>query len=84
MPQHQSAKKRVRQTEKKRARNIQKRSKLKTAIKNVKSSANKEKALNELKKTVSILDQMATKNIIHKNKAANLKSKLTQYVNKLS
>jgi Ribosomal protein S20. len=38
----------------------------------------------ELKKTVAILDRAATKRIMHKNKAANLKSKLTKKINKLA
>lgn len=81
MPQHKSAEKRVRQSEKRRVRNVQKRSKLKTAIKKVKTAENKETASTELTKTISILDRMAVKGIIHKNKAANLKSKLTRQIN---
>ncbi len=44
----------------------------------------KAEAETELKKTVALLDRAATKGIIHKNKAANKKSKLTKKVNKLS
>jgi hypothetical protein len=43
----------------------------------------KEKAMAELKKTVKLLDQMAAKGVIHANKAANNKSKLTRLVNNL-
>ena len=81
MPQHKSAEKRVRQNEKRRLRNQQKRSRMKTAIKKVKAAPDKETASVELRKTVSILDKMTVKGIIHKNKAANIKSKLTKYVN---
>ena len=80
MPQHKSAVKRIRQDEKKRLRNRMHRSKMRTAIKNVRNAADKETALNEYKKTVSILDSMAVKGIIHKNKAANLKSKLHKHI----
>lgn len=80
MPQHKSAKKRVRQSETKRLRNVQKRSHMKTAIKKVRSAADKETAQKELLYAVSTLDRMAGKGIIHKNKAANLKSKLTKNV----
>ena len=80
MPQHKSAIKRVRQSEKRRQRNKHKRSLMKTAIKNVKKAPDKKSAMVELKKTVSILDRMAVKGIVHKNKAANLKSKLNKYV----
>ncbi len=81
MPQHKSSVKRVRQSEQRRVRNVTKRSKMKTAIKKVKTAENKETASVELTKTISILDRMAVKGIIHKNKAANLKSKLTKQIN---
>lgn len=84
MPQHQSAKKRVRQNNTRRLINIQKRSKMKTAIKKVTAAKDKETAQSELKKTISVLDRMAVKGIIHKNKAAHLKSKLTRSVNAMS
>jgi small subunit ribosomal protein S20 len=81
MPQHKSSVKRVRQSETRRVRNVQKRSKLKSAIKKVKNASEKEAAMTELKTTSGILDRMAAKGLIHKNKAANLKSKLTKQVN---
>jgi len=81
MPQHKSAEKRVRQNETRRIRNVQRRSKMKTAIKKVQTAKDKETAAAELKKTASLLDRMAIKGIIHKNKAANIKSKLTRMVN---
>ena len=84
MPQHQSAKKRVRQNNKRRLINMQKRSKMKTAIKNITMAPNKDTAHTELKKTVSVLDKMAVDGILHKNKAAHLKSKLTRSVNAMS
>lgn len=83
MPQHKSAKKRVRQNNKKRERNQKKRSLMKTAIKKVRNAPDKETAEKELFKTVSILDRMVGQNIIHKNKAANLKSKLSKSVQAL-
>ena len=81
MPQHKSAEKRVHQNIRKRARNVKKRTQIKTSIKNVKNASNREQAQNELKVAVSILDRMSTKGLIHKNKAANLKSKLSKIVN---
>ncbi|MBN1783254.1 30S ribosomal protein S20 [bacterium] len=84
MPQHKSAEKRVRQNERRRVRNVQKRSMLKTAIKKVQAAPDKETAQTELIKTNSVLDRMAVKGIIHKNKAANLKSKLSKAVGKKS
>ena len=84
MPQHKSAKKRVRQSEQRRIRNKQKRTRILTAIKKVKDTEDKATATQELQKTISILDRMAVKGIIHQNKAANLKSKLTRHVNALT
>lgn len=81
MPQHKSAEKRVRQNKKRRVRNIQKRSKMKTAIKKVTAAPDKETASAELKNAIAILDKSAVNGIIHKNKAANIKSKLTKKVN---
>jgi small subunit ribosomal protein S20 len=83
MPQHKSAEKRIRRNERQRQRNIVKRSRLKTAIKKVKNAPDKDTASTELKETVAILDRMAVKGIIHKNKAANLKSKLSKHVSHL-
>lgn len=82
MPQHKSAVKRVRQSETRRVRNVAKRSKLKSAIKKVKTAPDADAARKELQLTISILDTMAGKGIIHKNKAANLKSRLTRAVKK--
>lgn len=84
MPQHKSAEKRIRQTERKRTRNVTKRTRLKTALKNVRSAETVEAAQQELGKTISTLDRMAVKGIIHKNKAANLKSKLARMMNRKS
>ena len=78
MPQHQSAKKRVRQIERRRVRNAEKRSIIRTAVKKVRAAADKESALSALKQTVSILDRMSVKGVIPANRAANIKSKLTK------
>ena len=84
MPQHISNEKRVRQTEKRRQRNLQKKTQIKSAIKKVRSASNKETAATELKKTCIVLDRMSSKGIIPKKRAANVKSKLSRFVNKLS
>lgn len=54
---------------------------MKTAIKRVTAAPDKETASAELKNTIAILDKSAVNGIIHKNKAANIKSKLTKKVN---
>ncbi len=75
--------KRARQNKKHRERNTHYKSLLKTAIKRVLSTTDKKTAEEALGKTVSLLDKLASKRIIHKNKAANQKSRLTLFVNKL-
>lgn len=80
---HKSAQKRARQTIKRTERNKLYKANIRTAIKNVLESKNKENAEKELKKTVTLLDRVAIKGIIHKNNAANQKSRLTRYVNKM-
>ena len=80
---HKSAKKRARQTVKKTERNKKVKAIIKGAVKKLRMQKDKAAAETELKKTTTILDRAATKRIIHKNKAANLKSKLTKTVNKL-
>jgi small subunit ribosomal protein S20 len=83
MAQHKSAEKRARSAERKAARNVRWRSRMRNAIKRVRSIKDKEKARIELQKTVKLLDQLAAKGVIHKNKAANNKSRLTRLVNTL-
>ena len=80
---HKSAQKRARQTVKRTERNKLYKAKIKTAVKNVLSSKTKESGEKELKKTVQVLDRIASKGVIHKNNAANKKSRLTRFVNKL-
>lgn len=80
---HKSAQKRARQTIKKTERNKKYKALLKGSVKRVLDKKDKTEAETELRKTVAIIDRAATKRIIHKNKAANQKSKLTRHVNKL-
>lgn len=83
MPQHKSAKKRVRQNEKRRAHNRTQRSTMKTLEKKVYEIDNKEEAEEAFKKASAYLDKMANKGIVHQNYAARRKSKLAKYVNNL-
>lgn len=83
MAQHKSSEKRIRSTARRSARNAEQKSTMKTLIKKVRSEKDKTKAEVILKETVSVLDKLARKNVIHPNKAANQKSKLTKAVNKL-
>ena len=54
------------------------------AIRDLKKSTSKKEALVMLPKVTAMLDKLTKTNIIHKNKASNLKSKLTRHVNALS
>lgn len=81
MPNLKSAERRLRKSEKRRARNRHYKSMMKTFIKKVKTAATKEEAELMLKKVYSILDKLAAKGIIHRNRAASYKSKLAQFVN---
>ena len=83
MAQHKSAEKRARSTERRQRRNAQWKSRMRNAIKRVRDAKDKEKAQVELKKTVQLLDQLAAKGVIHRNKASNNKSALTLHVNKM-
>ncbi|CAN5642305.1 30S ribosomal protein S20 [soil metagenome] len=83
MLRHKSAQKRARQTIKKTEKNKKNRALLKGAIKRTATAQDQSVGIDELKKTVSILDRAAAKGLIHKNKAANTKSKLAKLVNKI-
>ncbi|WP_312075230.1 30S ribosomal protein S20 [Chryseobacterium sp.] len=84
MANHKSALKRIRQNEVRRLRNRYYHKTARTAIKGLRNEENKATASEQLPKVIALLDKLAKKNIIHKNKAANLKSKLTKHVNKLA
>jgi small subunit ribosomal protein S20 len=80
MAQHKSAEKRIRQDKKRYERNKTKRSQMRTAIKKIRNAPDKDTATAELKNTFSILDRLAVQGVIHKNKAANLKAKLSKHI----
>ncbi|UOU98996.1 30S ribosomal protein S20 [Chryseobacterium daecheongense] len=84
MANHKSALKRIRQNEVRRLRNRYYHKTARTAMKVLRNEEDKAAAAEQLPKVISLLDKLAKKNIIHKNKAANLKSKLTKHVNKLA
>ena len=80
MAHHPSALKRIRANESKRLRNRYYLKTTRTFIKKLKQTTVKEEALELYKKVSSLLDKLAKKNIIHKNNAANKKSKLSKFV----
>ena len=81
MANHKSAKKRNRSSEGKRTRNRIKKNALKSVVKKLRLNKDKKSASEQLISATSLLDKLAKTNLIHKNKAANLKSKLTRLVN---
>lgn len=84
MAQHKSAKKRIRQGAKRRIKNRYQGKTTRNLIKKVRTATAKAEGESALPKTISEIDKLAKRNIIHKNKAANLKRKLTKKVSKLS
>jgi len=80
MANHKSALKRIRQTATRTLRNKYQHKTTRNAIKALRDSSNKKEAEKMLPTVSSMLDKLAKRNIIHKNKAANLKSKLTKHV----
>lgn len=83
MAHHLSAKKRFRQNELRRLHNRYYARSARNAVKQLRNTKEKEVAADLLPKVSSMLDRLAKKNIIHKNKAANLKSSLTLHVKNL-
>ena len=79
---HKSAQKRARQTKKITDRNKNIKALIKGSIKKIVSITDKTAADAEFKKTTRVLDRAAAKGVIHKKKAANVKSKLAKHVNK--
>ena len=80
MANHKSALKRIRSNEAKRLRNKYQHKTARTFIKRLKETTDKKQGEELLTQVVSMVDRLAKKNIIHKNKASNLKSKLTKHV----
>lgn len=80
MANHKSTKKRARQDEKKRVHNRFFKKTARTAIKSLRELEDKAEAQKFLPKVCSLVDRLAKNNMIHKNKASNLKSKLTKHV----
>ncbi|MBS1634521.1 MAG: 30S ribosomal protein S20 [Bacteroidetes bacterium] len=84
MANHKSAIKRIRANNAKRLHNRYYAKTARTAVKKLRGTTDKKEATTMLPKIVAMLDKLAKKNVIHKNKASNLKSKLTKRVNALA
>ena len=84
MANHKSSEKRIRQDVARKDNNKYYAKSTRNALKELRSTTDKETASKLLPKVSSMLDKLAKKNIIHPNKAANLKSKLAKQVNGLA
>lgn len=84
MANHASADKRNRQSERRRLHNKYYAKSTRNAIKAIRNTTDKAAAVASMPKVFAMIDKLAKINVIHKNKAANLKSGIAVYVNKLA
>ena len=80
MAHHKSAKKRIRSSEKRRVENRYYAKTMRNALRDFRALEDKATASERLPKMISIIDKLAKRSVIHKNKASNLKSKLMRKV----
>lgn len=83
MANHKSALKRIRSSEKRRIANKYVHKTTRNAIRKLRETTDKKEAESQFPTVVSMIDKLAKRNIIHSNKAANIKSKLAIHVNAL-
>ncbi len=83
MANNRSALKRIRQTETKRLNNRYYAKTMRNAVRDLREETNKDEASKRYPEVASMIDRLAKKNVIHRNKAANLKSKLALKINKM-
>lgn len=79
-----STKKRIRQADKRNQRNRHYKSLVKTEIKKFMAADSKESGEKQLQKLYSLVDKVAQKGIVHKNRAAGIKSRLSRHLNSIS
>ncbi|EID75611.1 30S ribosomal protein S20 [Imtechella halotolerans] len=84
MANHKSALKRIRRNEAARLRNKYQHKTTRNAIKKLRGLEDAKEAATLLPTVVAMIDKLAKRNIIHSNKASNLKSSLTKHVTKLA
>lgn len=83
MANHKSAIKRIRESEKRRIENRYWAKTARTAVRRIRKMTDKAEAQAAYNKTAALLERLGRKNIISKNKASNLCSRLSLYINKL-
>lgn len=81
MANHKATKKDIRQSEKRRDRNRYYGKTTRNAIRKLLAATDKAVIAEELPKVISMIDKLAKRNVIHKNKAGNLKSGIVKRVN---
>lgn len=84
MANHKSAIKKIRQDEQKRLRNRYYAKTMRNAVRKLRATTNKEEAVALYPQVQKLVDKLAKINVIHKNKASNLKSKMSNYIAKLA
>ncbi|MDR1743722.1 MAG: 30S ribosomal protein S20 [Dysgonamonadaceae bacterium] len=84
MANHKSAEKRIRQTKVHRLTNRYAARTTRNSVRKLRATTSKEDAQKMYPEVCSMLDKLAKKNVIHKNKAGNLKSKLAAHISKLA
>jgi small subunit ribosomal protein S20 len=83
MANHKSAEKRIRQSAERKLTNKYYAKTMRNALKAIRNTTVKDEAVVMMPKVASLIDRLAQKDVIHKNKAANLKSKVALHVNAL-
>ncbi|MBS1262539.1 MAG: 30S ribosomal protein S20 [Calditrichaeota bacterium] len=84
MPQHKSCEKRMRTSARQRSRNRAYLAKMKSAVRKVREAGSHEEAVKALHEANTVLDTVAGKGIIHRNRAADKKSRLARHVKSLA
>ena len=84
MANHKATKKDIRQSEKRRDRNRYYGKTTRNAMRKLLALTDKAVATEELPKVISMIDKLAKRNVIHKNKASNLKSGIVKKINALA
>jgi small subunit ribosomal protein S20 len=84
MANHKSSIKRIRQEEKRRLHNRYYAKTMRNAVKKLRNTHDKAEAAAMFPSVQKMLDKLAKRNLIHKNKASNLKSKLAAHISKLA
>lgn len=83
MANHKSSVKRIRANERKRLANRYYSKTMRNALRDIRAINDKNEAMQKVSSMNSMIDKLAKRGMIHKNKAANLKSSLALHINKL-